>query len=514
MLEIIKDNVQIINGLNKEQRDRVKKDLLLDNPQYLNAKKYTKWDNVKIPPYLKYYEQEGTSLLVPLCYAPPFKINRCIDKRQEHTVSYPPFVFTLRDTQKEAVQAYLDYDCEKGLIVMSTGKGKSITGIYLAKLLRQKTLIIVHKDDLVKGWTKDIKDCFNNKVEVGLIKGKSRKIGKQITIATVQTLSRMPEEEIQKLSNTFGLLIGDEMHHVPASTYNIINEFSTLYRIGLSATPERSDGLEKVMNWFFGDMCFECRVKGGDEDILPVKILRQEIEEIKYYPYVVKRINRNNQEYWALPSEKELPLLKSKKYKGKVTTIDNIEYKKRPRVSVHNLDREVLHNPIYAMCVAKDIAYEVNKGHSCIAFFSQKEACEVYQKAIISMGVPEEQVQLFYGDSKESAEVLMKRAEDKEVLLTLATYSKASEGTNVKAWEVAFLVSSVADGKGVEQAIGRIRRTKKGKINPAIVYDYRVPNVYILKSHGAKRDTRYRLLGLESSKSSKKSKPKYKRGWV
>jgi superfamily II DNA or RNA helicase len=107
-------------------------------------------------------------------------------------------------------------------------------------------------------------------------------------------------------------------------------------------------------------------------------------------------------------------------------------------------------------------------------------------------------VQTFYGDSVEKDSVILERAESGEVPITLCTYSKGTEGTNVKAWGVAFLVSSVNNEKNVEQAVGRIRRTKPGKPSPAIVYDFRVPNVYALSSHGHTRDHRYKQLGFQN----------------
>ena len=101
---------------------------------------------------------------------------------------------------------------------------------------------------------------------------------------------------------------------------------------------------------------------------------------------------------------------------------------------------------------------------------------------------------LYYGDSKEKSEDMMRKAENKEVLVTLATYAKATEGTNVKSWEVEFLVSSVNNQKNVEQATGRIRRRKEGKIDPVIVYDVRYSDCYSLASHYDTRRTTYRKL--------------------
>ena len=103
-------------------------------------------------------------------------------------------------------------------------------------------------------------------------------------------------------------------------------------------------------------------------------------------------------------------------------------------------------------------------------------------------------MQLYYGDAKESKDEMKRKAETKEVLITIATYSIATEGTNVKQWEVAVLVASINNEKNVEQAVGRIRRTKEGKISPVVVYDYSLPNVYTISRHIYTRMRRYHKL--------------------
>ena len=77
----------------------------------------------------------------------------------------------------------------------------------------------------------------------------------------------------------------------------------------------------------------------------------------------------------------------------------------------------------------------------------------------------------------------MSRAESGQCTVTLATYSKATEGTNVKAWEVGFLVSSISSDKNIKQCIGRILRKKEGKLNPVRLYDYQFSDVYSYRKH-------------------------------
>ena len=124
---------------------------------------------------------------------------------------------------------------------------------------------------------------------------------------------------------------------------------------------------------------------------------------------------------------------------------------------------------------------------------------------------------LYYGDSKEKSEDMMRKAENKEVLVTLATYAKATEGTNVKSWEVEFLVSSSNNQKNVEQATGRVRRRKEGKLDPVIIYDVRYSDCYSLSNHYSTRLTTYRRLKytVKDPKSAvtSKSRSMFSRGY-
>ena len=70
----------------------------------------------------------------------------------------------------------------------------------------------------------------------------------------------------------------------------------------------------------------------------------------------------------------------------------------------------------------------------------------------------------------------------------------ATEGTNVKAWESIFLVSSIANEKDLIQAIGRVRRTKEGK-DLVKIFDYSHPSVDGLKRHSAVRMAYYEKKG-------------------
>lgn len=474
-------------GATTQQMERIKEALTFDNPAYLKAKKYSKYKNVRVPPYLMYYHEDRSkkALIFPsgLNVCNILNVN-CTVKvcTQEKKVVFPKFKLDLREDQKKAEQAYIEEvthnSVPRSIVSMPTGKGKSILALHIAYTLKQKTLILVGKDDLVVSWTADIKQCFGN-IEVGLVKAKKRKVGSIFTIATVQTLGRMSTEELEKYTEEFGLVVMDEVHHIGSNTFNIIDCFNSRYKLGLSATPFRTDGFNFAFDIFFGGVCFTCEVKENDEDISNV-LVHVLNSNCKYRPFLYKGNVFNYYDY----SENELP--------DNLTFLEDIPYKERPVVPFLTIDRLVVSSTKTKLPVCKKIVEHYRKGNSILVLFTQKEHILEYYR-YLSLRIPKERIMCYYGDSKEKTADMIKKAENKDVLVTLATYAKTTEGTNVKSWEVLFLVSSLNNRKSVIQSTGRIRRRKKGKLDPVIVYDVRY-TCYSLRAHFETRKAVYKSL--------------------
>lgn len=494
-----------VSGLTEEQKLQIKRGLTFNNPAFDSVKKYSRYSYTNVPPYLMYYIEKSGHLEIPLGYplkdvVPSFSFK---DERVSPHVSFPSFVLTLRKDQKLAADSYLS-KCEdislSSCIQMPTGKGKSILGLYLASRLSVKTLVVVHKTDLVRGWKKDITLAFDGKVIPGIIQSKNRKVGSLITIATVQTLNLLSPEELNRLYSTFGFVIQDEMHHCPASSFEVVSNFNSKYRLGLTATPERTDGLEHIMNLYYGSFCFRAYNKEEDEDILSVLVKTRSVPI--YCDPLYEKFNKS----WRL---KDVSFPKEKELEDGCVRYSEIPYDCRPKLHTTVVDDFIVRSSLQT--VLKDILYEYNQGHSCIVFLSLKEHVRLFEEALVDCGCL---VGTYYGDNtdKENTETLDK-AESIRKFITVTTYSKASESTNVKQWEVAFLVSSIKNGKNVEQSVGRVRRrTKSAKLDQAVVYDYRYPNAVMLRNHGSYRDSRYKDLHF-STDSPPKKKGLFSRGF-
>jgi superfamily II DNA or RNA helicase len=482
----------LLKGLSFEEKRNIKRNLTFENPQYEKVMRYSRWKNTRVPQVLTYYNHEGNNLRVPVGYdIDSLDLDLIRDNRVYQKIDTPDFLLKLRDTQKESAKEYIRLNKGSklyGSVQMPTGKGKSILGLYLASYYSCRTLIVVHKNDLVIGWKEDIELSFG-KIDVGIIKAQNKKIGDFITIATVQTLNRLSNEELEKLYGMFSLVIQDEQHHAPSTSFSLVANFRARYKLGLSATPERGDGLTHIINLYYGDFAFRYRdsVK-RDEDILTAEVRRVFLNN--YYNPVFKKVGNR-----YLPVEGKCNSNKKYVLKDGEERWSSIDYNLRPKLTFSELDDVA--TEFAEERVVQDICREYNEGHSCVVFYSKKEGCR-YLYDILKSLVGENNVDIYYGDNNSKLnEEILSRAKNKRKHITITTYSKSTEGTNVKQWEVAFFVSSMKSGKNVEQACGRIRRSKKGKIDPVRIYDYRFPYVQILRNHGSERDSRYLKLGFK-----------------
>lgn len=142
----------------------------------------------------------------------------------------------------------------QGYVVMPCGAGKTVTGVATIAAIDQPALIVVHTCDLLEQWRQTVRDLLN--VEVGVVAEGKRTLG-AITVATVQTLVRMPADELRALGAEFGCVVVDEAHHAPASTFQtVLAAMPARYRFGLTATPRREDGLSQLLRLTLGEQLF------------------------------------------------------------------------------------------------------------------------------------------------------------------------------------------------------------------------------------------------------------------
>jgi superfamily II DNA or RNA helicase len=159
------------------------------------------------------------------------------------------FQLTPRPYQTESIENWrLNERC--GVIVLPTGAGKTHVATMAIEMCGRQTLVVVPTIDLMNQWYDLLISTFN--AEIGLIGGGFYEIG-AITVTTYASAFRHQE----RLGNQFGLVIFDECHHLPGEGYKYAAEFAIApFRLGLTATPERTDDGENELERLIGETVY------------------------------------------------------------------------------------------------------------------------------------------------------------------------------------------------------------------------------------------------------------------
>jgi superfamily II DNA or RNA helicase len=369
--------------------------------------------------------------------------------------------------------------------------------LFIAQKLKQRTLILCHKLDLIDQFRDEANRAFDNKLKIGEYHGKKKTQGEQITIASFQTLARLDEKERVKFIDGYSLVVIDEAHVSAAQMFSLVNQSKARYKLGLTATPERNDGLTHLLFCFFGQPCYQSNKRAKNMDILPAEVVYRNINAT-VLPIVRRTAWGYKLSYYA--TSRRITLKKETTKEGYVSSqeefIYDVPHAKRPKVDAFKIDDLFLKQAWET--ITDDVLSEYEKGHSCLVMFKQKKHVDLFAETLSDYeddnGNNVEYVK-YYGDNADCASAL-KKAREQRRLITIATYSKVTEGTDCKQWECAFVASSIGNGKSTEQAVGRIRRScDTPKLDKVKIYDYRAKDVYTYTTQARKRDERYAELG-------------------
>ena len=159
-----------------------------------------------------------------------------------------------RDYQQAALDAWRDHG-RRGSVVLPTGSGKTFLGIQAIADAGVATLVVVPTIDLMNQWHATLTNAFGDQLPdgVGVLGGGSHDVT-AITVTTYDSAYRY----IDDYGDRFGLLVVDEVHHLPAPSYQRIPEMTIApYRLGLTATYERADGQHEVLEELLGPVVYE-----------------------------------------------------------------------------------------------------------------------------------------------------------------------------------------------------------------------------------------------------------------
>jgi len=330
------------------------------------------------------------------------------------------FAGSLRPAQLEVVDSYLKPEAHDGMICLQTGGGKTVCALYIASQLKVKTLILVHNTFLKDQWEDRIK-AFLPSVTIGKIQGETIDTDKDIVIAMLQSISMKdyPKETFRG----FGLTIIDECHHIASEVFvQAFQKVTSRHMLGLSATPDRKDGLMYVIEWFLGPILY--RSESGDkvDDLVRVEYYKHEPDDVEF-----NRILYNNQGVMNVA--------------GMVNKL--ADFKPRTELIV-NILKDILENE-----PERQILVLTDRVQHCKDLM---ELLDPEKAAILAQNVPSAKRTEFCNSKK----------------VLIATYSMCKEGFDVASLNTLVMATPRPD---IDQIVGRILRTEKSKrtVHPLIV---------------------------------------------
>jgi superfamily II DNA or RNA helicase len=167
------------------------------------------------------------------------------DQRIDRKKTAFQFSGVLESSQNDAVKSMLKSDA--GILMASPGSGKTVMACALIAERKVSTLILVHRQILLDQWKERITTFLGIPAkEIGTLSGSKKKMTGRIDMAMLQSLTRM--SDLTEIMESYSQIIIDECHHIPASSFeDILKQIPARYVLGLTATPYRKDGLEKIL---------------------------------------------------------------------------------------------------------------------------------------------------------------------------------------------------------------------------------------------------------------------------
>lgn len=144
---------------------------------------------------------------------------------------------------------------KSGILCLGTGSGKTAISIGLICSLGVKTLVLVHKIDLVHQWADEI-GCFAPKAKIGKFCTNHRPaMDDDIVIATLHSMTQPSNIDLNR--DKYGFTIIDECQYVCATTFSrAFFLLNSEYTLAISATPQRRDGMHTVLHMHVGDIIY------------------------------------------------------------------------------------------------------------------------------------------------------------------------------------------------------------------------------------------------------------------
>lgn len=366
------------------------------------------------------------------------------------------FLGELRKDQRKVVNALIKHDV--GVLHAPTAFGKTVTAIGVIAKRKVSTLILTHSRQLLDQW-KERLNVFVDGVTIGVIGGGTRKPSGEIDIATYQSLINRKDNSVDEILSNYGQVIIDECHHISAPRFEmLLNEVRAKYALGLTATPERQDGHQRIIFMQAGPIRYKVKVDKQSE----------------FEQHVVVR-----QIYQRPPLE--------------LTATAN-----RPHIA--DVYRWLMESEERNEHIIKDVVAEIEKGRHPLVLTERRAHAEMLNQRLIDEGY---KTQILQGAMKvKERKVAMAGLENAQVLIATGKY--IGEGFDLPRLDTLFLALPISWKGSLAQYAGRIHRQVDGK-ERVIIYDYVDTLLPMLERMFQRRSKGYAAMGYAQIEDSAQS---------
>ena len=394
------------------------------------------------------------------------------DERQSGKHINVDFKGELRQEQDKALKELTKYD--NGILHAATAFGKTVVSSAIIAQKKVNTLIILESSALIEQWKDALEKFLNIDEELPSYETKTGRVRKRKSlIGTLQGVhdsmtgiidiamagSLCKKGEFHKLLNEYGLVLIDECHHSASETIaNVLKELKAKYVYGVTATPKRADGLEKINYMLIGPIRYSYTAKE--------KAKEQGIQHL-VYPRFTRTVPPRG-------------VITGKMHPNEAYDI------------IHN-------NDLRDEQIVDDVKNCVSEGRTPVVLSRYKDHSEKLYKRLKSYA---DYVFLMTGNNskKEHRKILeqMRQVGNDESMILVATGSLVGEGFDFPRLDTLFMATPVSFRSVVEQYAGRLNRDYVGKEN-VIIYDYVDNHIPMFDNMYMKRLKAYKQIGYQIS---------------
>jgi superfamily II DNA or RNA helicase/HKD family nuclease len=196
---------------------------------------------------------------------------RVVDEFEKDSITpiLPIIPNKMQNSALESLELLRSEGRKKALLISATGTGKTYLSTFDVKIVNpSRFLFVVHRENIARTVMKSFKRIFGESKKMGILTGSEKHFEADYIFSTIQTLSK--PDILKKFSpDYFDYIVIDEVHRSGAVSYRtILDHFNPNFLLGMTATPERTDGYD-IFKAFDYNIAYEIRLhKALEEDML------------------------------------------------------------------------------------------------------------------------------------------------------------------------------------------------------------------------------------------------------